>query len=65
MLTESAEGPLVAKVILLTVFIGDEFLVFLIDGVIGQMHEFVLLVNLLGVGFGSESGQALLMNVDP
>ena len=49
LLKMSAEGskrPLVAKVILLTVLILDEFLIFLVDTVLSQMHVFISFVDL-------------------
>lgn len=46
MSAESSERPLVPKVVLLTIFILDEFFVFLVDAVVCQMHVFVVLVDL-------------------
>jgi hypothetical protein len=49
MFAKCTQTPFIAKVILLGVLILDEAVVFLIYRVVGQMHELVLLVYLLGV----------------
>ena len=46
MSAESTQRPLVPEVILFTVFILDELFIFLVDGVVCQMHVFVVFVNL-------------------
>jgi len=62
---KGAERPLVAKVILLTVFVLNEFLVLFVDGVVCEMHVLVILVNLGRVGLTGEPGKAFLENVNP
>ena len=64
MLAEGAQGPLVAEIILLCVLILNKTLILLIDGVVGQMHVLVLLVNLLSVGLRCKASKTLLENVD-
>lgn len=61
---EGSERPLVAVVVLLAVFVSDELLVLLVDGVVRQMHVLVVLVDLGGVGLTRESGQTLLEHVE-
>ena len=46
MLTESSEGPFIAHIILLCIFILDEVLVLFVDGVVGEVHVLVVLVYL-------------------
>ena len=55
-LAESAQTPFVAEIVLLCVLILNETIVLLINGVVSQVHVFVLLVDLLGVSFRGESG---------
>lgn len=50
-LAEGTQTPLVTKVILLCVLILNKTFVLLVDRVVRQMHELVILVNLLGVSF--------------
>ena len=61
--TECSERPLVSVIILFTIFILDELVVLLIDGVVRQVHVLVILVDLRGVGLTGKSGQALLKYV--
>jgi hypothetical protein len=65
MTTESSEGPLVTKIILLAILILNELFVLLIDGIIGQMHILVVLIDLGGISFTGESSKTLLEDVDP
>lgn len=65
MFTESAQTPLVAEIVLLSVLILDKTIIFLIYGVVCQMHVLVLLVDLLCVSFRGKSSQTFLENVDP
>ena len=51
MLAESSQTPLVAKIVLLSVLILDESLILLVNRVVGQMHIFVILIDLLRIGF--------------
>ena len=50
MLTESAQTPLVAEVVILRVLVLEEFVILLIDRVVRQVHIPVVLVDLLSVG---------------
>jgi len=61
---ERRETPLEANVVLLSILILHEFFVFLVDGVVGQVHVAVVLVELSRVTFRGKSGQALLVDVD-
>ena len=45
MVTKGREGPLKADIVLLSVLILHELLVLLVDGVISQMHVFVVLIE--------------------
>ena len=54
--TEGAQTPLVAEIVLLCVLILNETIILLVNGVVRQVHVFVLLIDLLGVSFGGESG---------
>ena len=63
MLTEGAKTPLVAKIILLAVFILNELLVLLVDGVVGQVHVFVVFIYFLCVGFRGETSKTFLENI--
>ena len=49
---------------MVTRLILNEVFIFLIDGVISQMHEFVVLVNLRGIGLRSKPSQAFLEYVN-
>ena len=62
-LTEGRETPLEAKVVVLAVFVLDEVLVLLVDGVVGQVHVLVVFVELGSVSLRGEPGQALLVDV--
>lgn len=64
MLAKGSQRPLVAEVVLLGVLVLNESFILLIDRVIGQVHVLVVLVDLLGVGFGGETSKTLLENVD-
>lgn len=64
MLAERTQRPLVAEIILLGSFILNEFLVFLVDGVVGEVHKLVLLVDLLSVSLACETSKSLLEDVD-
>ena len=64
MLAEGAQGPLVAEIILLSVLILNKTVILLIDGVVGQMHILVLLVNLLCVRLRCKASETLLEDVD-
>jgi hypothetical protein len=64
MLTESTQTPFITEIILLCVLILNELFIFLIDRIIGQMHVFVLFVNLLSVSFRSKSSQSFLKDID-
>ena len=55
-LAEGAQAPLVAEIVLLCVLILNETIILLVNGVVRQVHVFVLLIDLLGVSFGGESG---------
>jgi len=61
--TECSQGPLVSEIILFAIFILDELVVLLVDGVVGEVHVLVVLVDLRGVGLTGKSGQALLKYV--
>jgi len=43
---KGSKRPLVAKIVLLAVFILDELLILFINGIIGQMHIFIILIYL-------------------
>lgn len=64
MFTESTEGPLETEIILLSVLILDEVIVFLIDGIISQMHVLVVLIDLRSIGLTGETSEAFLENID-
>jgi len=64
MSTECTQRPLVPKVILLTVFILDEFLILLVDGVVCQMHILVIFIDFGGISFTSKSCKTLLEDVN-
>lgn len=64
MLAERTQRPLVAEIILLRSFILNEFLVFFVDGVVGEVHKLVLLVDLLSVSLACETSESLLEDVD-
>lgn len=64
-LAEGTQTPLVTKVILFCVLILNKTFVLLVDRVVRQMHELVILVNLLGVSFWSETSETLLKDVYP
>lgn len=64
MLAESTQTPFVAEIVLLRVLVLDEPFVFLVDGVVGQVHVLVILVDFLRVSFGGKSRQAFLIDVD-
>ena len=64
MFTESSEGPLVAEVVLFCVLVLDESVIFLIYGVVGQMHVLIILVDFLSIGFRGKPGEAFLENID-
>ena len=51
MFTKGTQRPLVPEIILLTRLIRNELIILLIDRVVRQMHELILLVDLLGVRF--------------
>lgn len=65
MLAKGAQTPLITKIVLLCVLILNKTVILLIYRVIGQVHVLILLVDLLGVGFGGESSQTLLEDVNP
>jgi hypothetical protein len=46
MLAEGTKRPLIAEIVLLAVLILDELFIFLIDGVVRQVHVLIVLVNL-------------------
>ena len=46
MVTEGSERPLKANIILLSIFVLDKLIVFLIDRVVCQVHVAVVLVEL-------------------
>ena len=54
MLAESTQTPLIAEIVLLCVLILDKPVIFLVDGIISQMHILILFVYLLSVGFRGE-----------
>lgn len=49
---------------MLWILILDKIVVFLVDGIICQVHVFVVLVEFGCVGFGSKSCEALFVNID-
>jgi hypothetical protein len=51
MFAEGTKTPFVAEIILLSVLVLNELLILLVDGVVGQMHVFVLFVDFLSVSF--------------
>ena len=65
MIAEGSEGPLETNVVLLSILILNKLRILLIDRVVGQVHILVVFVELGGVLFGGESGQAFLVDVDP
>ncbi len=65
MATESAETPLEAEVVLVSVFILHKILIFLVHRVICQMHELVVFVDLASIDFAGETGESLLEHIDP
>lgn len=64
MRAEGTQAPLKADVVLLLVLVLDEVVVLLVDGVVGQVHELVVLVDLGGVGLRGETRKAFLVDVD-
>ena len=64
MSAESAKWPFVAEIVLFAILIFDELIVFLVDGIICQMHVLVIFIYFWGVSFTCKSGKALLENVD-
>ena len=46
MSAERSKRPFVAKIVLLAILILDEFLILFVDGVIGQMHIFIIFIDL-------------------
>lgn len=64
MFAESTQTPLETVVVLLCVLILHEVLILLIDRVVSQMHVLVVLVDFRRVCFRSETGQALLENIN-
>jgi hypothetical protein len=65
MLTESRQTPFKSKVIVLRIFILNEIIILLVDGVIGQMHVLIVFIEFGGVSFRCKSGKTLFVNVDP
>ena len=63
MLTESTKRPFVAEVILLHSLISNKLFIAFVDGVVSEVHVFILFVDLLCVSFRSKAGQPFLMNV--
>ena len=53
-LAEGTQTPFIAKVILLCDLVLDKPVIFLVDGVICQMHILILFVYLLSVCLGGE-----------
>jgi hypothetical protein len=64
MTAEGAERPLVTEVILFTVLVLDEFVILLVDGIVGQVHILVVFIDFRSVCLTSKSGKSLLENVD-
>ena len=64
MLAEGTQTPFVAEIVLLTVLVLDKPFVFLVDGVVGQMHVLVILVDLLRVSLRCKSRQTFLVYVN-
>ena len=64
MLAERTQRPLVAKIILFGCLVLNKLIILLVDRVVGQVHELVLLVDLLCVSITSESCKALLEDID-
>jgi hypothetical protein len=64
MFAEGTKTPFVAKIILLSVLVLNELLILLVDGVVGQMHVFVLFVDFLSVSFWGEPGETFLKHID-
>ena len=44
-LAEGGEGPFIAKIVLFGILVHDEVLIFLIDGIVGEVHVFVVFVD--------------------
>lgn len=64
MSAKCSQRPLVAEVILFTIFVLDKLIIFLVDTVVGEMHVLIVFVNLGGVSLTSKSCQTLLENID-
>ena len=64
MLAKSTKRPFVSIVILFTILVLNELFVLFVNRVVGKMHEFVLLVYLLGIGFACKSGKTFLEDIN-
>lgn len=65
MLAEGTKTPLETKIILLRVLVLDKVFVLFVNGVVGQVHELVVLVYFTCVGLACKSGKPFLENIHP
>jgi hypothetical protein len=64
MLAEGTQTPFVAKIVVLLILVLKELVILLVDGVVGQVHVPVVLVDLLRVGLRGKTGQSLLIDIN-
>jgi hypothetical protein len=64
MFTECSKRPFVTEIVLLTILIRNEFIIFLVDRVVCQMHKLILLVDFLSVSFTCKTSQTFLMHIN-
>ena len=63
MIAKRRQTPFEANIVLLTVFVLDKFVVFLIDGVVCQVHVAIVFIEFGGVAFRGESSKTFLVDI--
>ena len=63
MSAKGSKRPLIPEIILFTIFILDELVVLLVDGIVCQVHVFVVFIDFRGVSFTCESGKTFLEDI--
>ena len=63
MLTECGKTPFKSEVIVLSTFVLNKIIVLLVYRVIGEVHVFIVFIELGCIGLGSKSGQAFFVYI--
>ena len=64
MIAEGCQAPLKADIVLLSVLILHKLFILLVDGIVGQVHVAIILVEFGGVALASKAREAFFVNIN-